>query len=351
MRIVAFAGGRGGASVIDHLVRDPAITLTVVCNGYDDGLSTGVVRRLMNDMLGPSDFRKNASRIATTLGKQKDTPAFLEGRLVSGSVPQPSYMVNPEIVDRLHRFEYFVAGHPFEYVNASLGNLVFVGCYLRAERNFNAALDDYCALLDLPVGLIENVSCGENASLVGIDDLGEVLGSEAEIVSARCGVRDLFLVPFGQRRPLPPHWAIQPTINPRVAAAIAEADVILYTAGTQHSSLCPSYMTVGVAEAISENARAIKVLLANLAPDADIGGYTVSMLVTNAYYYLCRKGWAGHSSTSLITHCYMDNGGGIPLGDWHSMGPLTLRGSRFGAGGRHDGARVVACLWEDLARR
>ena len=43
------------------------MSLAIAINGYDDGLSTGEVRRFLGDALGPSDFRKNASRVAREL--------------------------------------------------------------------------------------------------------------------------------------------------------------------------------------------------------------------------------------------------------------------------------------------
>ena len=45
-------------------------------NGYDDGASTGEVRRFLGDSLGPSDFRKNASRLASML--RSCSPALIE---------------------------------------------------------------------------------------------------------------------------------------------------------------------------------------------------------------------------------------------------------------------------------
>ena len=62
-----FSGGRGSAALARQLVSSPAVSLTIVINGYDDGASTGEVRRFLGDSLGPSDFRKNASNLAATL--------------------------------------------------------------------------------------------------------------------------------------------------------------------------------------------------------------------------------------------------------------------------------------------
>ena len=63
-------------------------------------------------------------------------------------------------------------GSPFNFNDCSVGNLVFAGSFLLAGRRFNAAVDDYCALVGLPAGVIENVTDGDNAYLVAIGDDG-----------------------------------------------------------------------------------------------------------------------------------------------------------------------------------
>ena len=68
VRVVLFSGGRGSGVLSRQLLKDPRIDLTLAINGYDDGASTGEVRRFLGDSLGPSDFRKNASRLALELG-------------------------------------------------------------------------------------------------------------------------------------------------------------------------------------------------------------------------------------------------------------------------------------------
>src|SRR5450756_446395 len=64
LRIVLFSGGRGSGALAELVATDARIGLTIAINGYDDGASTGEVRRFLGDALGPSDFRKNASRLA-----------------------------------------------------------------------------------------------------------------------------------------------------------------------------------------------------------------------------------------------------------------------------------------------
>src|SRR4051794_34739701 len=57
LNIVVLNGGRGAASIIPAILRRQGLNLTSIVNAYDDGKSTGEIRRFF-DMLGPSDIRK-----------------------------------------------------------------------------------------------------------------------------------------------------------------------------------------------------------------------------------------------------------------------------------------------------
>ena len=63
MKVVVFSGGRGAGEIINAFHNRPDVSLTVLINGYDDGKSTGVIRSLFPQLLGPSDFRKVISNI------------------------------------------------------------------------------------------------------------------------------------------------------------------------------------------------------------------------------------------------------------------------------------------------
>jgi hypothetical protein len=69
---VFFSGGRGAGALIERLLADRRVQVSIVINGYDDGASTGEVRRFLGDALGPSDFRKNAGRAARALATAAD---------------------------------------------------------------------------------------------------------------------------------------------------------------------------------------------------------------------------------------------------------------------------------------
>jgi len=277
LNVVLFSGGRGSGALSGQLLANRNIVLTIAINGYDDGASTGEVRRFLGDSLGPSDFRKNASRIAGQLGTcPPELLTFLDSRLPSDATAEHALRTLeessagfPAVRERLRRFrtELCGSGRPFDFRDCSAGNLVFAGSYLLCGRDFNTAVDDYCLLVGLPPGLVENVTDGTNAWLVAVDDNGRVLPTEESIVNGRHAshVSDIFLL----GTPLQPDDLPQQTgdprtvttflearsirvpLNPRLASAIARADLIIYAPGTQHSSLFPSYLTTGLSRAIA----------------------------------------------------------------------------------------------------
>src|SRR5437870_7766303 len=160
VRVVLFSGGRGSGVLSKQLVKDPHIRLTLAINGYDDGASTGEVRRFLGASLGPSDFRKNASRLALELATcPPSLVEMLDARLPDGlSRDQSLAMIRHRaagvepVGDRIEAFihELESTGRPFNFNDCRVGNLVFAGSFLVSGRRFNQAIDDYCALVGLP---------------------------------------------------------------------------------------------------------------------------------------------------------------------------------------------------------
>jgi 2-phospho-L-lactate transferase/gluconeogenesis factor (CofD/UPF0052 family) len=380
LSVVLFSGGRGSGALTRQLVARPGVSLTVAINGYDDGASTGEVRRFLGDSLGPSDFRKNASRLAGELGTA--TPSlieFLDTRLPVGISPGEAVAQirrvaaepagDSRVRDWLQAFleEHARSGTPFAFGDCSVGNLVFAGAYLRAGRDFNRAVDDYTAVLGLPPGLIENVTTGGDAWLVALSATGQLLRSEEAIVDARNQntIRSIFLIdkPLTETEAagiaaLGPDAAArvlegrQPALalNRRLAAKIASADVIIYAPGTQHSSLFPSYMTPGLSDAIAANLRAIKLLVTNIQTDAEITGSTAVDLIDRALYYLNPRGRPAIPTPCLITHYVMNEPGRTETAPYVPLGPVdTIEDPRLvrigdyedGVTGRHDATRIL----------
>ena len=201
------------------------------------------------------------------------------------------------------------SARPFDFSDCSVGNLVFAGSFLECGRRFNDAVADYCALLGLPEGLIENVTDGRTRSWwrstagpAGRQRRGDRrreapgrrLGDLPGRPRARRGRatgRSTRRAPSGLRRGsrgTSRRWAL----NPRLLDRLRRADFVIYAPGTQHSSLFPSYLTPGVSEAIAGNHRAIKLLITNIQPDAEIVGQSAVDLIERALYYLNGKGAA-----------------------------------------------------------
>src|SRR5207244_10486988 len=115
-------------------------------------------------------------------------------------------------------------------------------------------------------------------------------------------------------------------LNPRFAATLAEADLIIYAPGTQHSSLFPSYLTPGMSDAIARNLRAIKLLLTNIQTDAEIAGSSAVDIIDRALYYLTDRGRRARPTPCLITHYLVNDPGQVeastpyvPLGQLETL--------------------------------
>ena len=76
------------------------------------------------------------------------------------------------------------------------------------------------------------------------------------------------------------------SVSPGVALALKQADIIIYSAGTQHSSLYPTYMAGGLASIIADNGSACKVFVTNIGADYETPSYKASDYLHGAYRYL-----------------------------------------------------------------
>lgn len=400
IHVVVFAGGRGSGALARWLAADRRVSLTLVINGYDDGASTGRVRRFLGSCLGPSDFRKNASVLARAYAScPEPVVSFLDLRLpmecpaevavdVAGAWTAPGASaaqtaiqasvgaLAADVAPRLReaiglRLEAFLdawrsSGRPFDFSDCAIGNMVFAGCVLAHGGRFNAALADYCGLLGLPRGLIRNVSDGTNAHLVAVATDGTFLPTEEAIVdmTRRTQVAEVFLLP----RPLNAHEtrefaaldaagrtaflnarSVVVPINPELAPVLARAHLIVYGPGTQHSSLFPSYLTRGLSQLIAGNLTALKLLVTNIHSDAEISGRTATGIVERAVYYLQEKGTVSVPTPAVITHYLLNDPGvgepgRVPLGRLDALDdPRLVRVAYYeeGVSGRHDADKVL----------
>jgi 2-phospho-L-lactate transferase/gluconeogenesis factor (CofD/UPF0052 family) len=326
LNLVILNGGRGAASTISALLAKEGVHITSIVNAYDDGKSTGEIRRMFG-MLGPSDVRK-----VQELMLPRDDPDYEANLHIFRYRFQPT-TTHTEAATLLHEFAsekrrdlagvYFtntkvdrtlrtiiseflkgihtiqkVRGTLFDFSDCSLMNCIYAGTFLLHRRNFESATIYIDRLFKLR-GTVLPTSI-EDKQLVAIREDGEVLYSEADVVELRSNARikRIYLLdkPLDRSRfskleleekeyYLSSHHSFSQTSR-SVISAIKNADIIIYAAGTQHSSLYPTYLASGLAESIADNRTSLKVFVTNIGADYETPTYKASDYVIGAHKYL-----------------------------------------------------------------
>ena len=346
LNVVVLNGGRGAATLIPALLQRQGLHVTSVVNAYDDGKSTGEIRSFFG-MLGPSDIRKVQQLMLPKddphhdaylalfthrypLGCNRDQ--VLDGlRSFAGGTSDQlvgitlgsSHVLNSlrqytrHFLEALHLIEQ-VQGRTFSFADCSLMNCLYAGAFVAFNRNLEETTKAIDRLFRLR-GIVLPTS-GDNLNLVALRENGEMLYSEAEIVELRSNVRieRVFLLDHhlnrtrferlsteDKRAYLFHHHCTVP-VSTGVALALKQADIIIYSAGTQHSSLYPTYMAGGLASTIADNRSAYKVIITNIGADYETPSYQASDYLRGAFQYLTLSD-AGHRSMSDLFNVVLIN--------------------------------------------
>jgi len=410
INVVLFSGGSGTSSITEALLRHPQIRLQILINAYDDGHSTGRLRKFIPTMLGPSDVRKNLNRLMPSgerchrslkrlsdyrlpAGVARAGALALLSALIAGDCPAlPAELANEFIrlsVQQAGEFRLLLenfltyyriqeeAGNIFNFTDCALGNLLFAGCYLRAQCDFNRCVADFSRFHEVAPDALLNVTLGENLFLMAGKEDGSTLLGEADIVAAQSPTKiaELYLVdeqtyrgriegapePAGGWLPLIRGASQTPRLNPAADQAIAQADVIVYGPGTQHSSLLPSYLTEGLGEAIAANRAADKIFIGNIVRDFDIQEDDINDLARKFMRAMSRKNSLAIDWSDCVSHFFVqgsedgaaDNARYIPFDPAKFMFPVE--GIRVrdweSIEGRHAGGFVLQELQKIVQSR
>lgn len=303
MRILILTGGSGsvaiqrglfnvferpshGKGTTQSIANKEGFQIQVLTNAYDDGLSTGLVRRAAKgELLGPSDVRKNqvlryemlsqqypdkfSSAMKEFLSYRFTTPtadahAHCHSRIdelaESGGVPESVVEEFSAAVD-----DYFKLplARTFDYIDFSIANIIYAGISIAHGGSLRAAATRMAHLLGIPE---DYVILNEDRSLFlsARTKSGHIIKDECNIDI--WGNEDdpleeiLFTDAYGNKS--------KPVLCKEAANAIAEADLIILSSGTQWTSLIPTYMSEGFTEAL-ENTKAKVIMVMNRLPDAD----------------------------------------------------------------------------------
>jgi hypothetical protein len=308
-------------------------------------------------MLGPSDVRKNINRLMPArersqqslktisdhrlpLGISRDDAVLTIQHVLAGlyqALPQKLADAFPHLevwqCERLSGYlntflDYMLGqeqqGRHFDFNDCAIGNLLFAGAYLEHAQDFNQAVAEFSDFYEVGRNVLLNITTGEDLFLVAEKENGEMLLNEASIVAAQddSKIKQLYLIdahtyrsqvenartePAGGWPQLFLGASVTPRLNPHAAQALSSADVIIYGPGTQHSSLFPSYMTEGAAEAIAANATADKVFVANIHRDFDIQADDADDIAHKLLHSLSRQGRIAVNWRDVVSHFFVQS--------------------------------------------
>lgn len=349
INVVLFSGGRGTNTITETFLKHPDISLTFLVNAYDDGLSTGKLRRFIPGMLGPSDIRKNIYLLISDNDRSSRYLKFLlEYRFPANISFNTAFdclialrdQKTPSIQELAEAYgylslnhakwislfcEFFITyslcqknkGNIFDFEDCSLGNIFFSGCFLYSNKDFNKTIDIFSKFCEIR-GTVLNITNGENYILAAVKEDGTLLKSEADIVSPQSStcISEIFLLKnyldnsfieeLKEKSEVEIISVLNkisefPEINPYAKIILENADVIIYGPGTQNSSLFPSYLTKGVAEAIVNNKSAEKVFIANIKKDNEIQGENANSLIRRFLYNISRKNTFQFNKNDIVS--------------------------------------------------
>lgn len=311
IKVVVFSGGTGAASLLKGLkhfdVTGKAMRITSIVNAYDDGKSTGQVRRVCN-VLGPSDIRKNQwhqyknkfsdknnidksldelfnKRHNLTVGKEKEEILHL---LDIWDFDKKYLNLFKEAINKYFELP---GSTTFTYKDFNISNVLYA--MLFTTIGYKDTINIFKSLLDIEdnVMLISEdnlILCAETVS-------GIHLISEEQIVNWSNSIDpidDIYFVPANNTTSMSTshsNWSNQKRIIPKMTTysvdAIAEADLIIFAPGTQWSSLIPTYKTKNFDDMIQKS-RAKKILLMNNTQDKDNYGQTAGDILNHISKYL-----------------------------------------------------------------
>ena len=160
----------------------------------------------------------------------------------------------------------------------------------------------------------------ENKTLVGLRENGEILYCEADIVELRSNVKieRVFLLDkspnnqidsfsFEEKRGYLDIHNSYVEVSPQVKLALQQANIIIYSAGTQHSSLYPTYLARGLAEQIANNKNSTKIFVTNIGADYETPTYDASDYIRGAFKYLNLSDNRNYSYEDLFDYNFVNN--------------------------------------------
>lgn len=318
LKIVLFSGGTGSIAIqqgFASLYGYDNYHMDVVINAYDNGKSTGACRKVFDGkILGPSDLRKNQlTQYELTYGREIQDQNSYEAKLLNlfelrfdardyadyyakaRTLLEGADFLSAEIkTEFLSLLNYFFFEDAeiqayrrtvidVDFHDFSLSNIFYAACAARNGCSLDEAGKKMSAILRIEnrVHLISDV----NLYLKAETESGKRIEDESDIVAWENPVDRIRRVILEDRFGNEIVPAVDEGNTEKVIDLIRTADLIIFSSGTQWSSLIPTYMHKGFRESIRE-AKAKKYLVMNNAEDHDMAGLCADELLEIVGKYL-----------------------------------------------------------------
>lgn len=293
MKILILAGGTGSIqlqrglfnvfSAIDEL------DVTVLVNAYDNGLSTGAVRKVCHGkILGPSDVRKNQTTRHELTVDNNALMSFLNARFTEpvsnlrnfAEAELNMLIKNGNISDDkiailrsgLNAYLQNDLAYKIDYEDFSLSNIIYAGLASANGNSLRTAAKLMATVLSIPDSVILNDDTSLFLKAIAQD--GTIIEDEGDIVNwqnADNPISNIFFVDADGKNS-------RPVLCQEAHDAIVNADIIIASSGTQWSSLIPTYWSLGFKEAYAKS-NASKYLIMNKTQDKDMIGKSADDIV------------------------------------------------------------------------
>ncbi len=370
--IVIFSGGSGSILIQEGLsavYENNSYNLDIIINAYYNGKSTGVCRKIFDSkILGPSDLRKNqlaqfrmqySDELKNSEGRETALFDLLNCRFSAGSKEEyynEAYRLLEESNEKVGEkgtqylkslIDYFffedIKNHVWrktlegvEFQDFAIANIFYSAAASMNGNSMRLSGKAMARLLRIKdnVHLISDV----NLYLQAKTESGYVISDEGDIVSwdnPDDKIVSAILLRDGKE--------YIPTIDEEtdlsevrsIKDIVKDADMIIFSSGTQWSSLIPSYMHSGLRKILASS-KAKKYLVMNNIEDHDMKGVTADEIIDILGRYIPMK-----DVTAIV------NKDAVPGMNCVNCG-CSISGHIGGDEGKHDPEKLVRLLMTDF---
>lgn len=327
MKITIINGGSGAKNIIKALIKIKKIHITSIINTFDDGKSTGLIRKFFK-MPGPSDIRKVHSLFLNeqdeNIKQYKDLYSIRLNHInrknvffeMNKYIEKKSeilfgiYIKNKKvknfIIKNLSFFLTYLLkveknnSMRFNFNDCSLMNCIYAGSYINNKKNITKVIYEFEQIFRMKGRVIPITN--KNLYLSALLNNNQILASEDLIINnnTKKNIKKLFLTRIPANKIIKNKINNQSikylemhnynyAISKEVRKCLNRTNILVFAPGTQYSSLFPTYACKGFGNSISSNKNIIKILFTNIQNEKDTFNYSALDYVNKSLDYLSIK--------------------------------------------------------------